>query len=616
MATWMRTRLGGWLLAVCLTCPGLAAADEFAERLAAVEKQVNVDAPAAVAAAREILAGAQAAGDAQATAEARRVLGVGLNVSGDNQEALAVLAEARKGFAALGLRLREGMVRRSEGVAWYDLDRNDQALENYLAALDIFQALGERIEMAKTRANIANVMLANDRLEQAIIYQREALVEFEQARVSNGIAGTALNLGVALVRLSDRNCTAAAQRAQLLDEASGNFRKAGEIFRALGIDRGVLKAEVGAADVGLRLGDADGAARGLARAHALAVAAGDGQEETKTLLKLMQLEQGRGRDAEALTHARAGIEASLRQNDLSTEESFHLAASTLAERQGDFVAALRHARRAEELSDQRTRRDVELRIAELTRNFENQQRDREILSLRQAKELDRVQLARQRVQRNAALVIGVLAVGVLALMWSRMRLRERTRHDLEQAVATDPLTGLLNRRGLRALIGQRRSGDPDCAVVICDIDNFKQINDVHGHDVGDIVLAETAHRLRAELRPDDCAARWGGEEFLLCLRDTTLSAAATAAERLRQAVAVPPYAGVPAGLVVSISLGVAAGSHGQGFDAVVRAADQALLQAKREGKNRVVVAPPKVRTLAPATAAPVASATVRSAIGA
>lgn len=609
MAKWIR-RLGSGLLAAWLACPGAAAADEFAERLAAVEKQVNVDAPAAVAAARQILAGAQAAGDAQATAEARRVLGVGLNVAGDNQEALAVLAEARQGFASLGQRLREGMVRRSEGVAWYDLDRNDQALENYLAALDIFEALGERIEMAKTRANIANVMIANDRLEQAIVYQREALAEFEQARIPNGIAGTALNLGVALMRLSDRAGTADAQRAQLLDEASGNFRKAGEIFRALGIDRGVLKAEVGAADVELRLGDVDGAARGLARAHTLAVAAGDAREETKTLLKLMELEQGRGRNAEALAHARAGIEASLRQNDLSTEESFHLVASTLAEQLGDFVAALRHARRAEELSDERTRRDVELRIAELTRNFEDQQRDRELSSLRQAKELDRVQLARQRVQRNAALVIGVLA-----LMWSRMRLRERTRRDLEQAVATDPLTGLLNRRGLRALVGQRQPGGPDCAVVICDIDNFKQINDIHGHDVGDIVLAETARRLRAELRPDDCAARWGGEEFLLCLHDTNLPAAATVAERLRQAVAVPPYAGVPAGLVVSISLGVAAGSHGQGFDAVVRAADQALLQAKREGKNRVVVAPPKVRTLA-AAPAPVASATPRSAMGA
>ncbi len=98
-------------------------------------------------------------------------------------------------------------------------------------------------------------------------------------------------------------------------------------------------------------------------------------------------------------------------------------------------------------------------------------------------------------------------------------------------VMTDPLTGLLNRRGLRALVGSNAIASEGYAVVICDIDNFKRINDVHGHDVGDLVLVETARRLRAELRPEDSAARWGGEEFLLVLGISTVGKASIVAER-------------------------------------------------------------------------------------
>ncbi len=314
----------------------------------------------------------------------------------------------------------------------------------------------------------------------------------------------------------------------------------------------------------------------------------------------MEIELTRGRHADALAHALAGIALSLHNHDPVNEELFQSVASATQEALGDFPAALRHARRAEELVQARVARDVDARVSQLTRKFEDEQRDRELLSLRQSKALDQAQLARQRVQRNAAIVIGVLALGVLALMWSRQRLRERSRRELERAVMTDPLTGLLNRRGLRALVGSNAIASEGYAVVICDIDNFKRINDVHGHDVGDLVLAEMARRLRAELRPEDSAARWGGEEFLLVLGISTVGEASIVAERLRRTIAEPPLPGVPGvpgGLPVTLSPGLAASSHWQGFDGVVRAADQALLQAKREGKNRVVVAPSRLRPL-------------------
>lgn len=597
---------GLWLAAALWA--GAAAAQVaggFGERLAQVEKQVNEDAPAAVAAAREILAGAQAAGDASARAEARRVLGVALNIAGDNAAASVEFERAASEFEALGQPARVALVHRHRGVVAHDVGDYDRALEHYLAALRAFESLGETVDVAKTRANIANVYLKVGDTETAIGFQREALAAFEAARLPIGIAGSALNLGAALVQLSGEDAGRPRQRA-LLDEAAASYRKAREIFRGLAVTRGVQKAEANLAMVLERQGDLEGAARGLERARALAAEIGDAYEETLALKRLMEVEGARGRPEIALEYALAGIESSS-ASDAAGEESFQREASRLQEALGNPEAALRHARRAEELSQLRLDRDSELRLAELRREFDLRERDRELQALRQAQALDQAQLARQRVQRNAALVIGALALGVLALVASRLRLRERIRRELEQAVATDPLTGLLNRRGLRALVG-RRDPQREYALVVCDIDNFKQVNDAHGHDVGDLVLAECARRLRAELRPDDCAARWGGEEFLVWLADGDAGSAAAVAERLRAAMVGAPFEQAPAGLAVTLSLGVAASGHGQGFDAIVRAADQALLQAKREGKNRVVVAASKVRALAPAGVAPARAA--------
>lgn len=574
-----------------------AQAEGFAERLSQIETLVNQDARAAVVQARQLLDGAEAAQDRATVAEAQRLLGVGLNILGDNESALAAFSTALQGFDQLELPQRWALVKRHEGVAYFDLGRFDQALESYLAALAIFEQGGSAVESAKTRSNIANVYNQTNRLDQAIDYQRQALAEFEQARVPIGIAGTALNLGAALVASAERPAVDSSTRERLLNEAAANYQKSLSIFTALEIPRGILKVESNLAAISQRLGNPAAAIEPLRRARELAAQIGDRYEESQALLKQVEAYRSLGQRQQALVAADAGIALSGQHDDPVAEESFQRAASGLREQMNDFAGALRHARRADELAQQRGSRDVETRIGELTRRFEIQQRDRELLTLRQSKALDQAQLSRQRVQRNAAIIIGLLALGVLALMWSRSRLRERSRRELEQAVMTDPLTGLLNRRGLRELVGSNAIGSEGYALVMCDIDNFKLINDQFGHDIGDAVLVATARRLQAELRPEDSAARWGGEEFLIVLGICGIAHATIVAERLRQAVAAPAPEGVPEGVPVSISLGVAASTHGQGFDITVRAADQALLQAKREGKNRVVVAASKVRAI-------------------
>jgi two-component system, cell cycle response regulator len=160
---------------------------------------------------------------------------------------------------------------------------------------------------------------------------------------------------------------------------------------------------------------------------------------------------------------------------------------------------------------------------------------------------------------------------------------------------TDQLTGLFNRRymsrHLGTLISNANATGKPVSFLILDIDYFKQVNDTHGHDIGDEVLREFATRISANVRGIDLACRYGGEEFVVVMPDTDLNFAYMVAERLRQAVADAPFSisSGPGQLPVTISIGVTA-SEGTGdtAEALLKRADQALYRAKRDGRNRVV----------------------------
>ncbi|SDK62259.1 GGDEF domain-containing protein [Billgrantia gudaonensis] len=158
----------------------------------------------------------------------------------------------------------------------------------------------------------------------------------------------------------------------------------------------------------------------------------------------------------------------------------------------------------------------------------------------------------------------------------------------------DELTQLLNRRAFfsvcREQLASRRSADP-FAVVLIDVDHFKAINDSLGHAAGDQVLREVAGRFQAELRSDDILCRFGGEEFALALPGNSLDAAAELAERLRLALRSRPLAYAGQRFDGTASFGVAAVAGDEvDLDALIKAADQAMYRAKRQGRDRVCTA--------------------------
>jgi diguanylate cyclase (GGDEF)-like protein len=185
---------------------------------------------------------------------------------------------------------------------------------------------------------------------------------------------------------------------------------------------------------------------------------------------------------------------------------------------------------------------------------------------------------------NAIMCIaGITGIGALSLGLNHARAARRHREDAE----TDMLTGLCNRRALfeRMAGGAFGSGH---AVILFDLDRFKAINDGYGHAAGDEVLRRFAEALRLNLREGDIAARTGGEEFVLVLREASLALATSTAERIRALFAESQVETARGTVRATASAGVAlAGSREDGFEEVLGRADASLYRAKNGGRNRV-----------------------------
>ncbi|HEY5594199.1 MAG TPA: diguanylate cyclase [Nitrospiria bacterium] len=185
-------------------------------------------------------------------------------------------------------------------------------------------------------------------------------------------------------------------------------------------------------------------------------------------------------------------------------------------------------------------------------------------------------------------------LGQLAAAFNTMAEKlEKHEAELKNLAVRDGLTGLFNRRGfdqrLKEEIERTQRYAHPFSLLMLDIDHFKTVNDFHGHPAGDVILRALAVYIQAQVRPTDWAARYGGEEFAILLPETAGNGAAVAAERLRAAVAGRAVRIGPEKAVhVTISIGIATFPEDAATgEALVEAADRALYEAKRAGRNRV-----------------------------
>ena len=168
--------------------------------------------------------------------------------------------------------------------------------------------------------------------------------------------------------------------------------------------------------------------------------------------------------------------------------------------------------------------------------------------------------------------------------------RRLAQEELAAAARRDPLTGLLNRTALLERLGgaverSRRSGRPG-AVLFCDLDGFKAVNDTLGHDVGDLVLAAVASRLGDQLRTVDTAARLGGDEFVVVVEDVDDAALEQLTERIRRVLSEPIVIGGRTLPLLTISIGISRlSADAPDVDTLLRQADRAMYDAKAAGRD-------------------------------
>jgi diguanylate cyclase len=217
-------------------------------------------------------------------------------------------------------------------------------------------------------------------------------------------------------------------------------------------------------------------------------------------------------------------------------------------------------------------------IADLGHRLEDVLDDTAKVQQQALRSLEQMQLAREDVQAAEA----------------RIRELEAQLRDVSDLVATDPLTGALNRRGFEDLFDREaaraeREARP-LAVAVLDLDHFRRINERHGHAGGDAVLRHLVKVIGGALRGDDVIARLGGEEFVLLFLGTALGPAADAVVRLQRQLADSPLQLEGKPISVQFSAGVALRELGEDREHLLARADRAMYEAKRNGRNRVVKA--------------------------
>ena len=202
-----------------------------------------------------------------------------------------------------------------------------------------------------------------------------------------------------------------------------------------------------------------------------------------------------------------------------------------------------------------------------------------------------------------------MAARTRELMEERQQLLA-TREELRERALKDGLTGLLNRSAFFELlekeVARAKRENHSLALILADLDYFKQVNDIYGHLAGDAVLQECARRMQAAIRSHDLAARYGGEELVVLLPNCDLETALSRAEDIRRALAARPVETAAGPVNTTCSLGVAATGHDTSAQDLVKNADLALYAAKRNGRNRVETLPPQPESggLSPAISLP------------
>lgn len=477
-----------------------------------------------------------------------------------------------------------------------------------LADLKRSRALFERMQMPLYTLTVENtIAILYNRMgdhTQARHYYESALKAQTEAGLLREQAVTQYNLGRSLESLRQ------------WDAAQQSFDAVLKLSRELNYPRGMAYALRGQASVQNARGAPQKALVLLDQATHY-----QGSVPDARLQAQIQLQRGIAlRQLRRLSESTAVLGEALKvfagADALAEQAATHGALSQTYAEMGDWRSAFEHQTRFKAATEQLLTRQLDERFTTLKVEYDNAARDREMVLLQQAQKATERALAQERLAGRlltVAMVLAAVLMGVLgALLWRH----RRTSAAMRGLAMTDELTTLPNRRAaLSEIEAQMARTEPDCALLLADIDLFKAINDNHGHLAGDQILRAVGEAVRAiggDVKSSNaCLARFGGEEFVAVLPKVSLEDAVAAAERFRERVAALDVSRHTPGRSVTISVGVTRLVAGDSLSSLLRRVDEALYAAKAAGRNCVVsrtaaAATPSAATAAQPAVAPVA----------
>jgi diguanylate cyclase (GGDEF)-like protein len=440
---------------------------------------------------------------------------------------------------------------RMVAVCAADTNRFDLSLECAQEALGLAMSLDDRARISLATNALGCFFERSGDPWQAERLMADALAQARLQADPHPVFTALNNLGAVLIgkffMLRDAqpldDARAPLHRAlPVVEESVAMARRGGEAFPMV-FSIGNL------AEVLVHLGQADAAAERLEEALQLAQPRGFEAQVWRLGCTQGELMLARGQADEALAQLAAVLDASTKADQPTTRLRLHHASWRAAALLGRDAQALHHLQHYLQMERQRSLRQLRAQS--------------DLFVTRMEAEQARLDAQRQQARARA----------------------------LEADVRRDQLTGLGNRHEAEArwpeLLAAANSQQEPLSVVMLDLDHFKQVNDRFGHAVGDQVLVTLATLLKAHTRATDMAARLGGEEFLLVLRDTDAPHAAEVCERLRARVQAQDWAAVAPGLAVTVSIGLTSAPPYDAQTLSLRA-DAALYRAKAAGRNRLV----------------------------
>jgi len=606
-------------MALAVAQPALGAADDLNGRLSRLETLAGHQPARAQTELQSLLGGASPLDRyVQFRADLVRLMIADAQYRPDDVLALSdrVQAEAREsGDARI-----EALIEHARAGAYYQLGRTNEALAAAKNELEQARRTGQDDPVAQALVDRARFLMKRGDFEQACASVTDAQRHARSAQTSAEVAFSSALLADAIgdTALALRSYSDAYQKFRAVDDRTGEADSQAGIGAALN----QLARPQEAADplqraiaAYLEVGDREGEA--IARDELALSKASMGQLEPALVdntvalrvigqvhspRRLAQLQIDRAqllrqlkRPGEALPLVERARSVAEQSDDLRLQVRFHEVAADVMGDLGSYATAFEESRSSQEAQQQRTDQLVARQLAAQRGRLESELLERENSLLRSEAEASQRALEQaQRAARLRGIAIGLTVLLILFCTYALIRQRALLRR-IERMAETDPLTGVPNRRqviemGQRLMLRCHQDGRP-YAMLLLDLDGFKQINDRHGHVAGDKALCSVSHALRRSLRPGDHLGRYGGEEFAVILPDTDADEAAQVAERLREAVATLEPDWAPGAARVTLSGGIAFATPGRtDFSQLMVRADQALYRAKDAGRNRIEVA--------------------------